>query len=439
MRLVRTVVIALLLGGLVVGCYWYFLIRPRMQRISGEFEQPAPSRLDTLDLQNNPDSDFDQTIALPADPIGVGAHGDEFVLGNRAEPFGFLRVHRASSDRFEAQTVPVIESGYGQKIGLDTVTWNGKEYVGCTTAEWFQRKGKVFTVHDPKTLAVQKYYPAPDLIGGVAWDGEGYWAATRRNTADSSEPAFLYHLDADFRVINKYDPPDVGCQGLAWDGKFLWFVDVFSGSIHVLDVAQEPPRTVKTYSTSFQYLSGVAFDGKAIWISEYGDKRLHRLKPELRAEWTGVAEPEETIYQAQPEEAKQSDTYTNSFSSAGDDEADVLELKAEIRGDSLLGSWKIHFGQNLFTETSQAENSVVTMPVFAKYRVTVESDSLEKRKEIEYEAEVGENERTDELLLSDLDPGEYAVSIFIHVQYVDAEGTNRIINNSCPAVRVTRP
>ncbi len=295
----------------------------------------------------------------------------------------------------------------------------------------------VFAVHNQKTLAVISHHKAPELIDGLAWYGTGYWAATRRNTADSGEPAYLYRLDHDFNVISKSEPPDIGCQGLAWDGNYLWFVDVFSDKIHILDVNGESPEIVYSYQTPFDYLSGIGFDGKNIWVSEYGQNRLHRLKRALVAQWIGRVEEELVSVTQIAEPTRTNDTYTNCFPDTGDEEMDVLELSAEISENSLYCSWKIHFGQSLFNENQTSEDSGISMPTFVRYTVTINSESLDAPKEFEFKAEPGENIRETEELIQDLEPGTYSILVFFHAQYVDTEGTNRILNSSSPSIQVT--
>ncbi len=439
MRIHWSILIGLVVGALLTGGYWYFKIHPRLKSISGEFEQPQPTPMQTLQVQEDPAADFDLTLNLPGSPIGIASNKSELILCNRTDPWGFLRLRSQDPQNYQAQKVTVIEPYYGQKMGFQTVTWNGKSYVSYTYASYLQLgKGMVFSIHHPVTLTVISHHKAPEFIGGLAWDGTGYWAATRRDTADSGDPAYLYRLDGDFNVISKNEPPDVGCQGLAWDGNNLWFVDVFSDKIYVLDVYGEKPEVVYSYHTSFNYLSGIGFDGENIWISEYDYRRLHRLKPSLFALWTAEQiEPEPSTTQITEEPAPTKATYTNTFADTGNEAMDVLELSAEIRGSSLYASWKIHFGENLFKENTPAEESTISMPTFARYTISVEGGSLSERKELQYDAEPGDNFHKNEELIQDLGPGTYSISVFLHAQYVNEEGTNRILNSSSPSIEVT--
>jgi hypothetical protein len=383
-RFLLALLLGLAGGLLVVGLYWYLRVSPRLERIAGQEEEAAaPEDATEARLSNDPGSDFDRILPLTGDPTGAAWNGDQFVIGNRLKPWGFLRVQK-SDEGYQIQKVPVTEPGYHQQVGFVTVAWNGENYVGVADGAFFGAKTPlVFTIHDPVTLRLQRSLPAPNLIGGLTWDGEGYWAATRKNTEDSPEQARLYKLDENLNVVRELDPPGVGCQGLAWDGSYLWFVDVFSNNIYVLDVAGDTVSVRNQYNTSFGYLSGIVYDGRNIWITEYDQKRLRRLSPKLQAEWTGLEVPEET-------------------SPVGIEVSNVA-LPSASHSDSY-------------------ENS----PSYP-------TDDTEK----EYDAESGENIEEDVELASSLEPGTYRVELFIHVQYVDENGTNRILNRSAPTLSVT--
>jgi hypothetical protein len=121
-------------------------------------------------------------------------------------------------------------------------------------------------------------FPAPPQLGCLAWDGSGYWAATRKNTEDEPVPALLYRLSPGFEVLSETPAPAPGCQGMAWDGKNVWLADVFSDLLYVLDVGGAQPAVVRRVDPDLDYLSGVAFYGGGIWVVEYGSNGLARLR-----------------------------------------------------------------------------------------------------------------------------------------------------------------
>src|SRR5262249_31228745 len=58
------------------------------------------------------------------------------------------------------------------------------------------------------------------------------------------------------------------------------------------------------------------------------------------------------------------------------DDAEVVDAAAELRGNTLYGSWKIHFGSELFSGSANRQEGVITIPIFAKYRINISGGSL---------------------------------------------------------------
>lgn len=480
----RAVVLAVVGLAVVVGVAWWQEVGP-FGTSPGSLRDPArPIRGDEVRLTEDPVSDFDRWGQLPAGPQGLAWTGTDLLVGSRDDPWGFLRLTPGEEGAFFLVTVPVIEPVYRQTVELRTVTWNGREVVAYTDGGWFQENDhQVFTVHDPETLQVVAHHPAPPLLGCLTWDGRGYWAATRRNTRDSGEPAYLYRLSPTFQVLDRMEPPGLGCQGLAWDGELLWFVDVFDESISLLDPASSPPRLVQRYVTRFNYLSGIAFDGEHIWVSEYGDDRLYRLNPRLAQAWrqpggggkawaarrrpaeaapaapgdsgqegTDVAELRRKLRSDDWSERMQAEMelerrglavdYARDHNQFPDPEGpEVMEIydwAVELRDDTLYGSWHLYFGEGLFPAAEREQTGPVQLPLFVRYAVTVEGGSLSSPIEREYDAEPGDNRRSEVELASGLGPGTYQVSLFLHVQYVKPDGGGQILNRSAMTLEVGR-
>jgi hypothetical protein len=415
------------LGVIGIGIVWR-IVRDRTR--DDDAVPPLPRLARLKPVQTNL-AEFDRSYAVPGSPMGIATNGSELVIGNRSG--GVSRV-RSVAGFLSARGIDIIEPRYGQKIGIDTLTWNGTHYVGYTTAAWFAdgSEEQVFTVHDPESLQVISHTRAPDLLGCLAWDGKQYWAATRKHTRDHPEPALLYRLDRDFRVLGTSDAPGAGCQGLAWDGSRLWYADVFSDAIFILDVSGPTPRVVHTAETSIGYLSGLVFFDGEIWVTEYGDNRLHRVRPSTRIAWLGGAPPVVAAAAMTAPVANDapilSDRDGNVFSKRAPDDMELIEWSAELRGDQLFATWKLWYGPELFEKHEQAQ-TIVTVPQFARYEITVvfpDGRTMEK----EFEAAPGENVKTGVLLADAAAPGSYRVELFLHVQYVTRDGTARILNNS---------
>lgn len=384
--------------------------------------------------------DFDRAYPLHASILGLATDGTELVAGIRSG--GLMRL-RFAGDRLEAERVRVLEPVYDQGISVNALTFNGRQYVGIAMGEWFQREGLVFTVHDPKTLALVTTRTAPPSIGCIAWDGQHYWAATRKNTREEKIDALLYRLDTSMKVVGSWPAPGPGCQGLAWDGRYLWHADVFDDALSVLDPSADPPRLVNRTETRASYLSGITWFHREMWLTEYEENRLLRLRPALRASMTGAgpeSSPGEQLASvltmaSVPSEARLTDRRTSSFAERAPDDAEVLDQEIELRDDALYGSWRIWFGPDLFTRREQT--GLITIPQFARYTVTIETPSGQEI-EKEFEGSPGEHVMQRVHLCDAREAGEYEVSIFIHVQFVSAEGGAMILNRSDIALRVRR-
>jgi len=114
----------------------------------------------------------------------------------------------------------------------------------------------------------------------------------------------------------------------------------------------------------------------------------------------------------------------------------VIRFSAEISSNAIFASWKIFFGEDLFSSLAENEEGVISFPTFAKYTFTVSGGSLSAPIIKTYDAVSGENTEENVTFAEDLGPGVYSIALFIHVQYVDPEGTNRILNNSVPSLEV---
>lgn len=428
------VLLGLLGGGIVIGLYWKYKVNPRLQGL-GVLAPDSESIQKTLKVEDEGDENFDRRVSLPSEPMGFAFGRNEYVLGNRKDPWGLMRM-QAAEDRtsFDFKTVPVHETNYMQKVSFNAITWNGTHYVTVSDGAWFNSPSKnVFCKHDPLTLKILSNTPAPDQLGCLAFDGSDYWAATRSNTQTSGEPVFLYRLDSDLREISRHEAPAKGCQGLAWDGQFLWFADVFDDSIYVLDITTEDPTVVHRIPTEYSYLSGIAFDGRNIWVSEYQNHQIHRLSPAVRTRVASLSDrpAEPGVFLASDNTSQQlKDSSISSNPEYPEEEVDVHEFSAEINGGVIYGSWRVHFGEKLFDDSQQPQDSAFSMPLFRRYSITVTGPGLSEAAVKSFEANPGMNEESGVALAEVNEPGEYSIVLFIHVQYIRPDGGNQILNKT---------
>jgi hypothetical protein len=420
------------------------------------------------------DVSFDLELKLDASPLGLTFRGDELILTNRMEPWGLVVVHHHGGERFEQVMRPVIESTYNQKVGLSTVTWNGSHLVCITEGSWVESDSEdVFMLLDPESLSIEWWYPAPRLLGALAWDGDGYWAATRRNTEAAKEPAYLYRIDTELDVVDRFAPPGVGCQGLAVHRNLLYFADVFTGMVTVLDTSVKPPRVVERMATGFSYLSGVGHDGERLWVTECGSDQLLRVGRQILA-----SVPRPTVRYAPLEPTAPSESTTPSSESTDISQTSLDDLRAGLRSDdpfervqaekelrrrgvppdfdheveistvmapedvsipwwqaemtegTITASWEIFFGSALFSDLDEHRDGPVTVPLFVHYTIEVHGGDLAKPARLELEGRPGTQTISNQVLATGLGQGTYQINLFVHVQYVQPEGGAKIFNTS---------
>lgn len=476
-----------LIGAMLLsGAFWFFLIRPQLQSVAryGSGGSRSASAEMQLALEESTGV-FDRMAMLPIDPMGAASSGTEMLIAQRSAPGGFLRMRREGADGFTVQHVAVTESYYRQEVGFNFIEWNGELWVAYTRGSWFRKPDDQFyfvrlAAYDLGILELTK---APPLLGCMAWDGSGYWAATRRNTPDSGEEAWLYRLDSNLRVVDRYPPTgSAGCQGMAWDGERLWMADVFDRTIRIFDVSGAVPELIHSYDTGISYLSGLAWDGESMWVTEYGNDHIMRLRHRERVAWSGGTDPisaeassvgqlmagsavpprSQVVERSELERLQHDlrddhwatrmraeqrlreldipigfDREQSSFAT-DDEQMEAVDWQAEVRGDALYGSWNLWFSPILFESHRPAAGSLISIPIFRRYTITVEGATLPAPIEMTYEASSGHNVRSDVLLASGLPPGVYTISCFMHAQYVEPNGTNMILNESALSLQVER-
>jgi hypothetical protein len=226
--------------------------------------------------------EFERVVPVPGEPQGLAWNGSEFLYGNRVKPWGFVRL--TCDGRITP--IPVKDPLQGQTINFWCLVFNGTEYVSYTDGRWVQSSSPdAFIVHDPSGLAILRHFPAPPKIGGLAWDGTNYWAGTRKNTQEEAGESWLYQLDDRFNVVQRWEAPVSGCQGLCWVNGTLYWVDVFTDQIVLLRPDGDRLVKLHAYEDATNYLSGIVFDGESLWVSEYQTNRLRMLPKRLTDAW----------------------------------------------------------------------------------------------------------------------------------------------------------
>lgn len=245
-----------------------------------------------LSLLSNSAPDFPYLIQVDAKPGGMTWNGQQLIFTNRASPWGIVRITPLENGQYRKTSIPIVENEYKQQISIQGIAWNGTSYVALVSGDIFQSGyKKVFVEIDPDTFqATGVLTKAPDTAQCIAWDGINYWAGTRLQTADQTGRSVLYKFDEKLNLLAEFDGAGKGCQGMTWDGKYLWWGDVFSDTITLYDITHsttQSPTIVHQYESSIKQQSGIAFDGKDIWIGDYRNQQLKRLNQKLYFDWLG--------------------------------------------------------------------------------------------------------------------------------------------------------
>jgi hypothetical protein len=245
-----------------------------------------------LSLNDGDTADFPSMIKVDAKSNGLTWDGQNLIFSNRVSPWGLVRITPLENGQYRKTTIPVVDDYHQQQVSFQGISWNGTSLIALTSGEWFQSPHKkVFVELNPQTYQLKKIIgAAPEFAHCLAWDGQNYWAGTRFNTPDQLAKAALYKFDQDLKLLESFNGAGKGCQGMTWDGKFLWWGDIFDDSVtlyNIIHSSSSSPEIVHQYQLSIEKHSGIAFDGKDVWFGDYKNQQLKRLQQDLYFEWLG--------------------------------------------------------------------------------------------------------------------------------------------------------
>jgi len=267
-----------------IGATFYWLVlRPVDRPVTVAVEESAAATESDTDTQA---VQYERTIVLPGSPVGLAWDGSGFLAANRDSNMGFLRVSRDDAGVTTKERVPLIDPKTGQSMAFPGVAWNGTNFISMAARRSLSAgREEIFTLHDPNDLSIIKEFVAPAGIGCITWDGTQYWAGTHIELGAASASGTLYQLDKDFNIVAQYEVPMKGCRGMAWDGYRLLWADDMTNTLNLVSLASGKPEVVLSYQTSAAGLTGVAYDGKTIWIAESGKNEIRQLDPRLQQQW----------------------------------------------------------------------------------------------------------------------------------------------------------
>jgi len=102
--------------------------------------------------------------------------------------------------------------------------------------------------------------PSPSSPFGLTWDGEYLWLG--------SYSGILYQLDSsDGSIVKQMDAPGTIASGLAWDWRALWVSDRDADVIDRMD--PETGAVLSTLTAPESWPGGLGWDGWDLWHSNY--------------------------------------------------------------------------------------------------------------------------------------------------------------------------
>jgi hypothetical protein len=240
-------------------------------------------------LVKSSSSEFPYEINVDAAPAGLTTDGSSLVFSNRVSPWGFVRLTPMESGHYQKESYPVLDNKYQQQVSFYGIAWNGETFVATADGSWFDSPySVVFVELEPGDFSIRRVIgPAPQYTHCVTWDGISYWAGLRYNNRDEDGAPLLYRFDRKMNLLGSYLAPGKGCQGLTWDGNYLWWLDVFDDAVTLFDISASTPRKVHNYTFTIAAPAGISFDGQNIWIGDHAESQLHRLNQQLYFDWLG--------------------------------------------------------------------------------------------------------------------------------------------------------
>ncbi|WP_304131345.1 T9SS type A sorting domain-containing protein [Ignavibacterium album] len=131
------------------------------------------------------------------------------------------------------------------------------------------------------TLEVIKTIPAPGPnCEGLTWDGNYLWVSDIVNDS-------IYRIDtSDGTIVHKIptSPANHLFEGLAWDGNYLW-------ASHYETITLSNPKITKIDPLSGNALwnivpysgtcwpHGIAWDGQYLWVNDFRSKKIRKIDP----------------------------------------------------------------------------------------------------------------------------------------------------------------
>jgi len=79
-------------------------------------------------------------------------------------------------------------------------------------------------------------------------------------------------------ILDSLNTPGSAPTGLAFDGKSIWVADRLSDSLYALDPVSG--KVLKSMPAPGYIITGLAWDGEALWCVDIGENKIYRVNPE---------------------------------------------------------------------------------------------------------------------------------------------------------------
>lgn len=182
-----------------------------------------------------------------------------------------------------AQTAPITFDSPGPfPTGL---TWDG-DYLWVAD---YQTE-RIYRV-DSKTGRADRSFDTPGHDPeGLAWDGKRLWHVDGGAAYDlgcGRSTIYIYTIDRQSgKATRRFKAPGSGCnaEDLAWGAGHLWYLDGATeastvGTLTVFKIDPDTGKAVRRFDAPGSHPSGLAWDGGALWVSDYSEGRIYRVDP----------------------------------------------------------------------------------------------------------------------------------------------------------------
>jgi subtilisin-like proprotein convertase family protein len=269
------------------------------QQLPAQWLQTSPGPLNGPSLLGEV---LDEFAAPEDEPIGLAWDGTFLYCLERNGSMNEPMLYRRDGDVWSLQ-FQVRDPG-GASIDLVDITYDGTDFWGVerprdlivrfnATTGMIQQSISLVTLDNPDP------YPS-----GIAWDGTAgcLWVADRGNNAiykvaelDSATPSVEFQFTA----------PDAGqtssIHALAFDGRYLWMNRwdtsnaAFNRTYQIDPGSGEVLRSFLSPALADPQPLGLAYDGEALWLSQYRDDWICRMNVATPCTLAATISGDETI------------------------------------------------------------------------------------------------------------------------------------------------